>query len=515
MAGVGSMLGFLPSGLASGQTAASAPALAEKKRPNLLYIFPDQFRIQSLGIWKEEGYTSALRGASDPVVTPNLDALARDSILFSQATSTYPVCSPYRGMFMSGMYPANNGVGNNCREGRLDSLRHDVDCLTDVLNDSGFETAYVGKTHWEENQNLFDENGNYVGLKKHPGGHLMNNYDTYIPEGRGRHGNKFWFQCVKDVHKDPRVYASDPRYAGGMRDGEQYRPGVYSPKLEADVIIDYLKNQDEQRDPDRPFSLIWAPNPPHNPYSSEKDCDEVAFRKYYRDKSPNDLLVRGNLKANSRSEASKSVGYYFANVTGIDTQIGRVLRALSEIGEADNTVIVFTSDHGEMMGSHGKMGKNVIYEESMLVPFMIRYPKKIRHRLEDLMLTPVDIMPTLLGLLGLESDIPESVEGTNYADATVSGNFDRQRKPETVPYIGPRGRGIRSNRYTLYIDRDRKNVGHLLFDNLRDPYQVNSLPLDGVDRRVVSDLFASLGSWLKEMNDPWYQQRKHSDLIPY
>lgn len=510
VAAMGSAVGLLQPKLSGGEAKSPNSKPQSARRPNLLYIFPDQYRLHALGIWSEKGYKDALATNGDPVVTPTLDKLAKESVLFTQACSTYPLCSPYRGMLMSGMYPVNNGVENNCHMTRLDSLRHDVDCLTDVIRKSGYETAYVGKTHWEQNEPLFDENENYIGNRKHPGGHHMNRYDTYIPEGRGRHGNKYWFQCVRDVHKDPRVYTSDPNKAEGKRDGEQYRPGIYSPKLEADVIIDYLKNNDKQRKPGKPFSIIWAPNPPHNPYSSEDDCDEFAYRKHYKGKSPDELLVRPNLKTEPRDEGPDSAAFYFANVTGIDKQVKRVLKALEDIGEADNTIVVFTSDHGEMMGSQGLMGKNYIYEESFLVPLMIKFPGKLSHRLEDLMITPVDMMPTLLGLMGCE--IPDTVEGTNYAGALQSGSFTRTPKPKIVPYMGAKKRGVRSYRYSLEIDEDGSSR---VFDNKVDPYQMNSLALDDIPNKSRMELLESLGYWLKRMNDSWYHTQKHAGLIQY
>jgi len=512
MAALGSAMGLIKTELDASESKPPETMLSGKKRPNLLYIFPDQYRLQALGLWEEKGYEKVLGTVSDPVVTPTLDKLAKESVLFTQTCSTYPLCSPYRGMFMSGMYPANNGVENNCHKSRLDSLRHDVDCLTDVLHDTGYETAYVGKTHWEHNEDLFDESGNYIGTRKADGGHYMNPYDTYIPEGRGRHGIQYWFQCVKDVHKDPRVYSSDPDKAEGKRDGEQYRPKIYSPKLEADVIVDYLRNTNSERDSDKPFSLIWAPNPPHGPYGSEEDCDEVAYRKYYKGKSPEELLNRPNLKDTPLNKATDSVAYYFANVTGIDKQVNRVLKVLEEIGEADNTIVVFTSDHGEMMGGQGLMAKNYIYEESFLVPLMVKFPGRLQHRLEDLMLTPVDIMPTLLGLMDLEGNIPDTVEGVNYAKAIETGNFKETPKPRTVPYLGPRRKGVRSTRYSFVIHEDGSTN---LFDNKLDPYQMKNIPLDDLPASDRTILLGDLGTWLKKMNDPWFHDRIHAGIIPY
>jgi arylsulfatase A-like enzyme len=508
----GTALGLLKSEALPKEPTLVPTSRNKEKRPNLIYIFPDQFRLQSLGIWQQKGFDNILGTVSDPVVTPTLDRLAKESILFSQACTIYPLCSPYRGMLMSGRYPANNGIENNCRADRADSLRHDISCMTDVLHDSGYETAYIGKAHWEETRNLFDESGNYIGIRKAPGGHLMNRYDTYVPEGRGRHGNDYWFQCVKDDHKDPRVYSSDPEAIEGKRDGEQYRPGIYSPKLEADVIIDYLRNTRNQRDSGKPFSLVWAPNPPHNPYASEDDCDEVAYRKFYRDKKPANLLNRPNLVDNPENKAKQVAAFYFANVTGIDKQVNRVLQALEEIGEAGNTILVFTSDHGEMMGSHGLMGKNCIYDEAFLVPCMIRFPGRLEHRIEDLMLTPVDMMPTLLGLLGLSDEIPGKLDGVNYARALENNRFDHTPKPRNVPYIGFKKRGIRSADYTVEVHED----GTTRFFDLRaDPYQRKSLAPDERPAAMQKNLLKDLGAWLVKMNDPWFHEKVQDVIIPY
>ncbi len=485
------------------------------KFPNLLFVFPDQYRRESMGFWNTPRYKGALRTPGDPVVTPVLDRLADESLVFTQAVSTCPVCSPYRGMMMSGMYPWQNGVVYNCHRSRKDSLRHDVDCLTDVLAKAGYDTAYVGKTHWERNAALFDDKGNYVGSTEPPGGHHMNPYDTYIPPGPGRHRNDYWYQCVKDAHKDPRVYSSDAARTG-CKDGDQYRPRVYSPRLEADVLIDYLTRPEGRRDPVRPFCAIWAPNPPHSPYGSEKDCDESAYRENFKDKTPEELLIRKNVATDgdAAAKARKCAPFYFANVTGVDKQIGRVLDALEACGQADNTIVVFTSDHGEMMGSQGKFGKLVIYEEAFCIPLLIKYPGKLKHRLEDLMLSPVDIMPTLLGLMGLGDRVPGTVEGRDYSQALQTGDFADSPKPRSALFLGygNRVKGVRTDRYSFQLDSAGEQ---LLFDNQTDPYQIKPINLGDIPAADKAMILRELGTWLKVSDDPWHRERKLEGVIPY
>ncbi|MEO0586716.1 MAG: sulfatase-like hydrolase/transferase, partial [Planctomycetota bacterium] len=257
-------------GLAAAGAVAAPGAVAAglgstgRSRPNLVYIFADQFRLHALGLWRDAAFRGAIQTQADPVHTPNLDRLARGGRVFTQACSTHPLCSPHRAMLMSGMYPASNGVMHmNCRNGRDLGLRHDITCLTDVLAGAGYETAYIGKTHWERTEPLFDANNRYVGTADPPGGHYANNFDTYIPPGPGRHGNGYWFQNIGDRHKDPLSYSSRPELVAGKPDGTPHRHRRFTPRQEADIAIEFLRNESAQRDPSRPFSLIWSPNPPH------------------------------------------------------------------------------------------------------------------------------------------------------------------------------------------------------------------------------------------------------------
>ena len=500
--------------VASPNPAKGNPVTKSTDQPNLLFIFPDQMRLQALGIWNQPGYQDAINGVTDPVHTPTLDNLAKESVLFTQANSTHPVCSPYRAMFMSGMYPSRNGVTMNCHSGRDHGLKHGITCFTDVLSDAGYETAYVGKTHWEKTEPLFDDEGNYVGTETPPGGHYMNAFDTYIPPGKGRHGNAYWFQNIKDSHHNSNSYATDPGLVDGKEDGQVHRPEKFTPILEADAIVDYLENKKGQRTQGQPFSLIWSLNPPHSPYMSVKDCDADVYEAHYKDTPIDTLLNRPNVKApeEGKDKARTAAPFYFSLVTSVDQQVGRVLEALEASGEADNTIVVFTADHGDMMGSQGLTGKNVIYDESFRVPFMIRYPKALKHRLEDLMISPVDIMPTMLGLMGLGENIPNTVMGSDYSEGILTEQYAQQTKPESALYLTPNAKGLRTKRYVYRVDEDGTTE---LYDNSADPYQMTNLPLDSIDKSDLDFIQKELGQWLKKADDAWYNKQTHKDLIVY
>ena len=229
----------------------------------------------------------------------------------------------------------------------------------------------------------------------------------------------------------------------------------------------------------------------------------------------------------------ESVRYYFASVTGVDRAFGQILETLKELGLDKNTVVIFASDHGETMCSQRTDDpKNSPYSESMNIPFLVRFLGKIQPRVDDLLLSAPDIMPTVLGLCGLGDSIPSEVQGRNFAPlffdekaeivrpagALYIQNLDGEKDEKgLVQSYFPSSRGIKTAQYTLalYIDRDTRQLKKsLLFDDLKDPYQLNNLPLEE-NKEVVEQLYREMGAMLKEIDDPWYTEKILSDRIPY
>ena len=199
------------------------------------------------------------------------------------------------------------------------------------------------------------------------------------------------------------------------------------------------------------------------------------------------------------------------------------MEELKSLGLDRNTIVVFTSDHGETMCSHGTSDpKNSIYEESYNVPFMIRYPGHIRHRVDSLLLSTTDIMPTLLGLSGLGDRIPESVQGHDLSPVLLENGKDCAR-PEAALYIrnldgekGPDGivqgffpqaRGIRTGKYSMEISigRDTTVSRVLIFDNIKDPYQMTPISCED-NPELFRTLCGILEEKLMESDDIWYRE---------
>jgi len=214
--------------------------------------------------------------------------------------------------------------------------------------------------------------------------------------------------------------------------------------------------------------------------------------------------LRPNVPAAMQAEARRNLAGYYAHCTALDDCLGELLAALGDAGLADNTIVLFTSDHGDMLGSHGLLKKQKPFDESIRVPLLLRWPKGsgVRPRTLEAPINSEDLMPTLLGLCGLP--IPHSVEGLDYS-GYISGGQDPGDGATTLLCVAPFGewdrrhggreyRGIRTTRYT-YV-RDLQGPW-LLFDNQRDVYQMTNL----VDTPLQASLDAILQRKLKEAHD--------------
>ncbi len=471
--------------------------LIPTQRPNLVFVFADQMRKHAVGF--ENG---------DPVVTPNLDRFAAEGVNLTHVVSTSPVCSPYRGMLFTGKYPHSNGVlvnVNSLTARRGIYLKDDQLCFSDILSEQGYAQGYIGKLHLHAP----DPNPPYdYGQGPRDGGTV---WDAWTPPGPARHGFDFWYSYgAADNHLAPHYWTN-----GGDAKSSRVDIDEWSVKHETDIAIRYIENTDERcRDPEKPFSLFVSYNPPHPPFDQVPE----EYLKIYDGKSIAELLNRPNVRLEGEAlEAAEHVHEYFAAVSGIDHQFGRILKALEKAGLSDNTIVVFTADHGEMMGSHGLMNKSVCYDESLRVPFLIRGPGLEPNRKDDLLMGTPDIYPTLFGLMGLSDTIPEECQGTDYSRLLRGGNGWRPMSSFYIclpsgatPSDGYDRRGVFTHRYTFAIEcAGSEDPRMVLFDNIADPYQMRNLAKEDLD--VSKKLMRELREWLRKTGDPWLTER--ADLL--
>ena len=250
--------------------------------------------------------------------------------------------------------------------------------------------------------------------------------------------------------------------------------------------------------------MSWGP--PHNPY-------EHVPERYKEMYPPEEIQLRPN--AIDTPAIRKDISGYYAHVTALDENLGRLMNALDEIGIAEDTILVYTSDHGDMLGSQGHNRKERPWDESSRIPFMIRFPRRIPAGVtRDTLLSLVDFMPSMLSLCDLP--IPDGVEGIDLSAAMLGEEID---EPQSVllelPLHGGEGhnagikewRGVRTHRYTYARQYD--GTGWLLYDNDNDPYQMNNLIDDDNSQSIREELDAELEQWLTRINDPFLPGLEH------
>jgi arylsulfatase A-like enzyme len=454
------------------------------KRPNLVIVFPDQMRGQALGFLKE-----------DPVVTPHLDRFAAQGLVLPRAVSNYPVCSPFRAMFMTGKYPHANGVLSNCTSKTEPfgcELRRTDRCWSDVLKDRGYSLGYIGKWHLDSPRKPYVDCKNNRGEPK---------WNEWCPPDR-RHGFDYWHAYgTYDYHMNPMYWATDVG-----RDGFHFAK-KWGPEYEADLAIKFI-----ERNKDRPFALVVSMNPPHTPYNQFPP----KYLEPYKGKKPEDLLVRPNVDKTGKTKMSRlALGQtknYFGNVTGVDEQFGRILKGLDDAGVAGNTIVLFTSDHGNCVGTHNQVTKNNPFEESMRIPFIVRWPGRIKARSDDLLMSVPDIYPTLLDLMGLKADIPEEVQGTSRAAYFLTGEGERPSSQLylKIPYNKPDHghRGVRTLQHKLvYNAVPGKKMTVKLYDLKKDPCEMSDIAAK--QPALVEKLTEQeLRPWLEKNKDPWIRHLK-------
>lgn len=464
-----------------------------RPKPNIVYVFCDQLRQAAVGCYEQ-----------DPVLTPNLDRFAAQSLVLTHCVSNQPVCSPHRGMLFSGQYPLRTGLYANCNTLRDCELSDETRCLSDVFADAGYSLGYIGKLHLHKPRPPYE-----AGEGPRRDGVV---WDAFTPPGRGRHGFDFWhsYGCC-DKHLDPHYWTGET--------GAEVRvdPHEWSVKHEADVAIDYLRNADgRHRDGGKPFLLMVSHNPPHPPYSSVPQ----RYIGPFEGRSIDQLLNRPNVRTEGDPQAARQhAAHYFAAVHGIDEQFGRILDALDELALADETIVIFTADHGEMLHSHGLMQKNVWYDESLLVPWLIRWPGRVRPGRDDLLFGSVDICPTLLGLAGLAEQIPGETDGRDRSQIFLGQPGER---PDSAFYLWPgwrhyggkpfvSARGVRTHRHTFVVGKaEDGSEREILHDSRADPYQVRNLA--DSQRSLAAHLRAKLDRWLAATADPWHEGRLEPPL---
>ena len=372
-------------------------------RPNLLFVFTDEQRFDTLGCY-----------GNARIRTPNTDRLAAAGVLFERAYVTQPVCTPSRSTLLTGLWPHTSGlVENNI------PLPDEVPCLPEMLPPGEYATAYMGKWHLGDEifaQHGFDE---WVSID--------DGYRGYYRDGRDRDTRSTYHHWLAAQGRRP---GKDNAFT---RDQITALPEELSkPAYLADEACRFL---DERAADARPFCLFVNFFEPHMPYSSCRDGQydpaSLPLPANFGDVPGEDTHPKHRMFSRTYTEQGfegcdlrseegwrRIQANYYGLCSLVDTHFGRVLQRLEALGLDENTIVVYTSDHGDMMGSHRLLAKCVQFEEAVRVPLIVRAPRAAARRVAG-PVSQIDLVPTLLELMG--AAVPGHLQGTSWADALTGG----------------------------------------------------------------------------------------------
>lgn len=439
-------------------------------KPNIVFVLADQLRAASLPLY-----------GGDWIETPNIDRLAREGVTLTECVSTCPVCTPYRSMLLTGRHPQTTGMTINSLRPRYEEIS-----VGDVLSRHGYRTAWIGKWHL------------------HTGAWPANNVPDWVPRGRPRLGFGHW-----------RGYNQHMVYFNGFinspyRDFDVIHWNGYETEGLLDFALEFMNGVDS----DAPFALFLSPQQPHIGRGKPESPTQMAPERFY-ERLPDEIRYPENVPESIKNEdpgdrTSVPSGWrnYHAMILALDEMLGKLLDYLEESGEAEDTLIVFTSDHGTQGGAHGIpfWDKKVPYVESMNVPCILRLPGTLDGgRRCNALTAPVDFFPSLCSLCG--PDTPPTVEGVDLSrawrgdptapqqDALFCMNFGSETDYFTD---GEEWRGVRTLRwqYTEWLDGTRE-----LYDHEDDPLEMKNRVDDPECAGVVADMQARLRKFQEERGD--------------
>ncbi len=468
-------------------------APGKRRHPNVLIIYPDQMRYDCMG-----------PSGNRIVRTPNLQKLADEGVTFNSAFISYPLCSPFRASIMTGKQAQGHGIYQNHFP-----LRAGQEFLAERLVSVGYQTLYVGKWHLE-------------GGPK-PG---------FVPPNR-----RFGFQKFAGFNRGH-------HYMNGIfwRDTDQpYRCSRYEPDFQTDHLLAFIDEALQER-AGSPFFGFVSYGPPHHPndmpehWRSKHDPHAIDLPPSVLPPEEQAQVQRervaidceGNMKAALKSRCAHGskpqlepeteeelrafIAEYYGMISSIDHNVGRILEHLDSLGIADDTVVIFLSDHGDMLGEHGYFcgSKSQGYRAAMHVPLIVRYPSGFEggRRVDGLVDVGIDTPVTLIDLVGAEQ-LGEA-HGVSYL-GLLDGSADsvrdrvmyqafRMNDGATGEFTPVPERGIRTADW-LYVRQPARRK--FLFDQAADPHELANLVdrpehstlMDRFDREIHDHMVATGDNW--------------------
>jgi len=509
----------------------SFTAIAQtEEQPNILIIITDQ------QTWDAVGYAG-----NKTIKTPNLDRLASESVNFSNAVTPTAVCVPARTSILTGRLNETTTIRKN-----RDALTNDCYYPTfdEILTKRGYKSEYQGKFHAPEHMARVYSNPPVEGMTgTDPIIHWESLYVEYVKENVKERPLKegelyetsFYGGTIPykldptDIYYDAVNSGNVPEKAGLKKLSQSVVHGVLDLPAEYTITavqgrqtlaaLDRLK--DEKFVLTSSFHCPHVPITPSEPYASMYNAEEMPTSKSIGDSRENSPYAPGRVYEpyNEKEKVQYMVANYYAFVTEIDDWVGKILNKMDDLKLTENTLLVFVSDHGEMLGAHGMRGKFNFYEESVRVPFLIRYPGKIKGG--QTITNPVstlNIFPTVLEYAGLKNiptdgyslkGVMEGTEKPKYDFAVSEWTWENEKIPSIM---------IRTEEWKLMTTHREGGTNiEALYDLRNDPSEMNNLLGSNPDRfkykETSEKMRAKLLGYLKDVNYPFVEGIEKRILI--
>jgi arylsulfatase A-like enzyme len=450
--------------------------LSKNKKPNVIWFLVDQMRAD------------AMSHRGDPNInTPNLDRFAIEASNFTDAVSGTPLCTPFRGSLVTGMYPHNSTA-----PALHSPLSMEIPSVADALNEAGYRTCWIGKWHLDGNRPELDltKEENKMPIRHIPKERRAGFQDWWAYEN-----NNQPFNCK--VHTDTE------------NGTETFRLPGYETDSLTDLTIDYIRNH-QTVNPEQPFFVSLSVQPPHDPYVAP----EENMRKFM----PKNVKLRQNVPdiKHIKERAQRELAGYYAAIERIDYNFGRLRAFIREMDLDQDTYIIFFSDHGDMHGSHGQFRKMAPWEESIRIPFLAGGPTRKVYKTKEISspINHVDIAPTTLGLCGVEQkdtmegfdysplileDFPPDIDVPSSAYISLPVPAAYQFGVMTEEAIDKPFRGVVTENKWKYMELEGRPW--LLYNLNEDPYEEVNLANSVHHKTKLEELQKELQYWIQSTND--------------
>ncbi len=461
-----------------------------KEQTPIIIIMADQLRFDALG-----------------TLTPNINALKKDGVNFSRAYCAAPLCAPSRSSFFTGLYPNKTGSMINPWEKDDEIFGNTRAGIPNMygLMEKTWDSHHVGKQHFftvekidkdPKSKTHWTTQEDYTAWMKEqkrtkPGG---KQYKDYAPE------------IVSGAHTHLRTYSTPT--VGVYKEGVDYFLDHYI----ANQSIEAIKNRDKSK-PLLLNAMFLAPHPPFSipePYFSMVKTTDFTLPdnvgQFYGGQSPLQMYnLTGFIGSRySREQWREIWAKYLGLVKLLDDEVGRVIQTLKDEGLYDKSIILFTADHGEMLGSHMLWQKMCMYEESAKVPLIVKFPKSIQPTIKesDALVSLVDILPTLLDINGMAGG--PKMDGLSLMPLIQGKTLDR--KAIFVQYdgngsLGSSQRCVLQGNYKLIVDMFKDEAYVELYDVVKDPQETENLLFDKKYAATADELIVLLRGYMKNSGD--------------